>query len=83
MKIPGIPTCKDVFEHRYDMNELSFTKKMMIKMHMSMCHNCQNFQGLMKKLEDKMKKTMRASVSNAEAEEIEALKKKIKEKIIK
>jgi predicted anti-sigma-YlaC factor YlaD len=83
MKIPGIPTCKEVFDHRYDMEEQGFMKKMMMKMHISMCKNCQNFQALMGGLEDKMKQSMKASADKANPEEIESLKKQIKEKIIK
>jgi len=83
MKIPGMPTCKEVFSKRYNMEEMSFTKKMMTMVHMSMCKNCQNFQATMDLLEQKMKQTMNKSVSQADLEEIEGLKKKIKDELIK
>lgn len=81
MKIPGMPTCKEVFEHRYDMNELGFTKKMMIMMHMTICKNCQHFQATMHSLEHKMKDTMKKNTSSADQSEIDSLKKRIKEQI--
>lgn len=81
MKIPGIPTCKDVFDKRFEADELSFSKKLMRKLHISMCKNCQNFQATMQVIEDKMKTTLNNRASQATKEDIEDLKKRIKKRI--
>lgn len=81
MRLPGFPSCKDVFEHRYELDELGPFKKTMLKVHMTMCKNCQRFQETMANIEGQMKETLVNKASKANESQIKELKEEIKSRL--
>ena len=70
MKFLGIPSCKDIFTQRYARVDLPFLKKMTLKMHMSICKNCQGFQQTMGILEKRIAENLSKKASSAKPEKI-------------
>ena len=81
MKKMKMPTCKDVFDHRYEMDKLTLFSKFKLKVHMIACKNCQKFQSTMLTLEDKMKHALNQRTSKSTQEQIDKLKNEIKSKL--
>ena len=79
----GLPTCKEVFEKRYEVEDYSAMKRLKYKIHIAMCKNCQNLIGSMKVMEDSMTEAMKDKTENANQEIINKIKDDIKSEISK
>ena len=77
----GLPTCKEVFEKRYEVEDYSAMKKLKYKIHIAMCKNCQNLLGTMKLMEDSMTESMKDKSKTANQDIINQIKKDIKTEI--
>ena len=58
MKFLGIPTCKDVFDKRHEREDLPLYTKLMHRLHIAMCSNCQKFLKVMNKVEVEMEQQL-------------------------
>ena len=81
MKKFGLPTCQDVFKHRYHGEKLGAYSKVMLKLHMMICKNCQHFESTMKGVEIKMKSALKQRLAKSSSKDIQELKNRIKKSL--
>ena len=77
----GIPSCKEVFDKRHQVESFSTLQLIKYKIHMSICKNCQHFNKTMDLIEEKMKQSIDKKGDSIDPKVIESLKEEIKKSI--
>jgi len=84
MKLFKLPTCKEVYEHNHDYvqgRHLSLKDKLLDKVHLFVCKNCQRLEGALKSVEERMIDSIKNRQQKLNLDRVEQLKNSIKKKL--